>query len=125
MKITEIAFVGIPVTNMKIARAFYEDVLGLKPDPEMSGDMWTEYPIGTGTLAVGCVGDQWKPSNDGTSAAFEVENLLDAMARLAEREISYHEVESPVCQMLIVEDPDRNKLIIHKRKTKQEEGDTQ
>ncbi len=125
MKITEIAFVGIPVINMKDARAFYEGVLGLEPDPEMSGDMWTEYPIGTGTLAVGCVGDQWKPSNDGTSAAFEVENLKEAMARLTERKISYHEVESPVCRMLIVEDPDGNKLIIHKRKTEQERENTQ
>lgn len=125
MNITEIAFVGIPVTNMKSARVFYEDALGLKPDPEMTGDMWTEYPIGPGTLAVGCVGDQWKPSSEGTSAAFEVKNLKEAMARLTERKISYHEVESPVCRMLIVEDPDGNKLIIHKRKTEQEKGDTQ
>ena len=30
MKIKNIAFVGIPVTDMKRAREFYEDVLGLK-----------------------------------------------------------------------------------------------
>ena len=52
MKINAIAFVGIPVTDMKCARAFYENALGLKPDPEMTGEMWTEYPIGSGTLAV-------------------------------------------------------------------------
>ena len=42
MKIKEIGFVGIPVTDMTKARAFYEDVLGLKPDPEMIGERWTE-----------------------------------------------------------------------------------
>ena len=53
MKINAIAFVGIPVTDMKRAREFYEGVLGLQPDPEMTGEMWTEYSIGKGTLAIG------------------------------------------------------------------------
>ena len=69
MKVTQIAFVGIPVTEMKRAREFYEGVLGLHPDPEMTGEMWTEYPIGAGTLAIACIGDEWKPSDQGTSAA--------------------------------------------------------
>jgi len=122
MKIKEIAFVGIPVTNMKKARAFYEDVLGLKPDPEMTGEMWTEYPVGAGTIAIGCVGDQWRPSDQGTSAALEVENLEEAVARLGERKIPCHEVDSPVCRMAIVQDPDGNKLIIHKLKSENEKG---
>jgi predicted enzyme related to lactoylglutathione lyase len=116
MKITNIAFVGIPVADMKRAREFYEDVLGLLPDPDMTGEHWTEYPIGNGTLALACVGEQWKPSNDGTSAALEVDNLEAAIARLEERKVSYHKVDSPVCRMAIIEDPDGNKLIIHKLK---------
>jgi len=84
MKIKNIAFVGIPVTDMKCARAFYENVLGLQPDPEMTGEHWTEYSIGEGTLAIACVGEQWKPSNEGTSAALEVENLEEAIARFEE-----------------------------------------
>jgi predicted enzyme related to lactoylglutathione lyase len=82
MKINAIAFVGIPVTDMKRAREFYENALGLKPDPEMTGEMWTEYPIGSGTLAVACIGEQWRPSDQGTSAALEVESLEDAIGRL-------------------------------------------
>jgi predicted enzyme related to lactoylglutathione lyase len=82
----------------------------------MTGDVWTEYPVGSGTIAVGCVGDQWRPSSDGTSAALEVENLEQALARLKERGVEYHEVESPVCRMAIIQDPDGNKLIIHKLK---------
>ena len=116
MKIKKIAFVGIPVTDMKRAREFYERLLGLQPDPEMTGEHWTEYSIGEGTLALACVGEQWRPSNQGTSAALEVENLEDAITRLEERKISCDKVDSPVCRMAIIEDPDGNKLIIHKLK---------
>ena len=122
MKIKKIAFVGIPVTDMERARAFYEDVLGLQPDPEMTGQHWTEYSIGDGTLAIACVGEQWKPSNEGTSAALEVENLEEAIARFEGRKIAYDKVDSPVCRMAIVQDPDGNKLIIHKLKPEDEKG---
>jgi predicted enzyme related to lactoylglutathione lyase len=122
MKIKAIAFVGIPVTNMNRARAFYEGVLGLLPDPEMTGEHWTEYPIGSGTLALACVGEQWKPSSDGTSAALEADNLDAAIARLEERKVSYDKVDSPVCRMAVIEDPDGNKLIIHKLKVENEKG---
>jgi predicted enzyme related to lactoylglutathione lyase len=122
MKIKKIAFVGIPVTDMQRAREFYEDVLGLQPDPEMAGEHWTEYSIGDGTLAIACVGEQWKPSNEGTSAALEVENLEEAIAELERRKIAYDKVDSPVCRMAIIEDPDGNKLIIHKLKSEDEKG---
>ncbi len=122
MKIKKIAFVGVPVTDMQRAREFYEDVLGLQPDPEMTGEHWTEYSIGEGTLAIACVGEQWKPSNERTSAALEVENLEKAIAELERRKIAYDKVDSPVCRMVIIEDPDGNKLIIHKLKPENEKG---
>jgi predicted enzyme related to lactoylglutathione lyase len=122
MKIKNIAFVGIPVTDMKRARAFYEDVLGLQPDSEMTGEHWTEYSIGEGTLAIACVGEQWKPSNEGTSTALEVESLEEAIAEFEQLKIAYDKVDSPVCRMAIIEDPDGNKLIIHKLKSEDEKG---
>ncbi len=124
MKITQIAFIGIPVTDMKRAREFYEGVLGLQPDPEMTSEMWTEYSIGEGTLAVACIGDQWKPSDQGTSAALEVENLEEAIARLEERKVKFEKFDSPVCRMAAIQDPDGNKLVIHKLKTAAEKGGT-
>jgi len=42
MKVTEIAFTGAPVTDMKRARAFYEGVLGFKPTMESAGGMFFE-----------------------------------------------------------------------------------
>jgi len=122
MKIKEIGFVGIPVTDMATARAFYEGVLGLKPDLALTGERWTEYTVGTGTIAIACIGDEWRPSDQGTAAALEVENLEDAIARLRERNIRYDEAESPVCRMAIIRDPDGNKLIIHKLKPENTKG---
>jgi predicted enzyme related to lactoylglutathione lyase len=122
MKIKEIGFVGIPVTDMATARAFYEDVLGLKPDLALTGERWTEYTVGTGTIAIACIGDEWRPSDQGTAAALKVENLADAIARLRERNIRYDEAESPVCRMAIIQDPDGNKLIIHKLKPENTKG---
>jgi predicted enzyme related to lactoylglutathione lyase len=120
MKVTAIAFVGIPVTEIKRAREFYESVLGLEPDPEMTGERWTEYSIGAGTLAIACIGDEWKPSDQGTSAALEVENLEEAIARLEERKVPFDRFDSPVCRMAAIQDPDGNKLIIHKLKSEAE-----
>lgn len=120
MKIREIAFVGIPVTNMVKARAFYENALGLKPDPEMTGERWTEYSIGAGTLALACIGDDWRPCDEGTSAALEVEDLEEAVASLTKQNISCERIESPVCRMALIQDPDGNKIIIHKLKSKNE-----
>ncbi|MEO5722233.1 MAG: VOC family protein [Chthoniobacterales bacterium] len=122
MKINAIAFTGIPVTDMKRAREFYEGVLGLQPDPEMTSEMWTEYSIGSGTLAIAFIGDQWKPSDQGTSVALEVESLEDAITRLEERKIPLHQFDSPVCRMAAIQDPDGNKIVIHKLKTEAEKG---
>ena len=120
MKVTNIAFTGIPVTDMKRARAFYEGVLGLKLSGEFGEGVWVEYEIGDDTIAIGSVGDQWKPSSDGTSVAIEVEDFEDAIKDLkaAGAKFDTELVESPVCRMAIVQDPDGNKIIIHKLKPK-------
>jgi len=118
MKINNIAFVGIPVTDIKRAREFYEGVLGLKPSVEFAEGVWIEYGVGDGTLAIGSVGDQWKPSPDGTSVALEVDDFESAIKNLKQANVSFdtEHVESPVCRMAVIQDPDGNKIIIHKLK---------
>ena len=122
MKIKNIAFVGIPVTDIKRARAFYEGVLGLKVSgDEFAEGVWVEYDIGAGTLAIGSVGDQWKPSPDGTSVALEVDDFDAAIRALKAGNVTFdtENVESPVCRMAVIADPDGNKLIIHKLKSEE------
>ena len=124
MKIKNIAFVGIPVTDMKRAREFYEDVLGLRIADQMMGGQWIEYPVGDNTLAIANVGEQWTPSNEGTAAAFEVENFDEAIKHLKDRQVPFaaEPFETPCCHMAVVQDPDGNKLIIHKLKSEDEKG---
>jgi predicted enzyme related to lactoylglutathione lyase len=124
MKIKNIAFVGIPVTDMKRAREFYEDVLGLKIADEMMNGKWIEYAVGHETLAIANVGEQWTPSDQGTGAALEVEDFDDAIKRLKDRHVRFaaEPFETPCCHMAVVQDPDGNKLIIHKLKPENEKG---
>jgi len=124
MKINNIAFVGIPVTDVPRARKFYEEVLGLAVSDEMMGAKWIEYTVGDNTLAIANVGEQWKPSNQGTVAAFEVENFDEAIKQLRNQDVSFaaEAFETPCCHMAVVKDPDGNKLIIHKLKPEDEKG---
>lgn len=119
MKAKKIAFTGIPVTDIKRARAFYEGTLGLQVSGEFADGVWIEYQIGPDTLAIGNVGEQWKPSADGTSVAIEVEDFDAAIAELKEANARFdaEPFESPVCHMAVVQDPDGNKIIIHKLKS--------
>jgi len=118
MKVTEIAFTGAPVTDMKRARAFYEGVLGFKPTMESAGGMWIEYDFGNGTFGIGCFGDVWKPSSDGTCIAFEVENVDEEISRLKAKgvKVTLEPGDTPVCRFASITDPDGNRILIHKRK---------
>jgi len=118
MKIKKIGFVATPVTDMKRARSFYEEVIGLKVSDEMMGGKWIEYAVGDDTLAIANVGEQWVPSDQGTGAALEVEDFDEAIKRLKDRHVRFaaEPFETPCCHMAVVQDPDGNKLMIHKLK---------
>jgi len=116
--ITEIAFVATPVTDIQRARAFYEEVLGLKPTHEACEGQWIEYDIGAGTFAISNMQPEWKPSEQGTTVGFEVDDMDATLAQLKAKGIVLlmGVFETPVCRMAIISDPDGNKVTIHKRK---------
>lgn len=116
--INEIAFVGTPVTDMQRAREFYEGALELKPTHEACDGQWVEYDIAGGTFAITNIEPEWKPSGQGTTVAFEVDDLDATIAGLKAKGISIDMgiFETPVCRMAIVSDPDGNKLTLHQRK---------
>ncbi len=124
MKIKAIGFVAIPITNIERARSFYEEVLGLRTSDEMMGGKWIEYAVGDDTLAIANVSDSWTPSDQGTGAAFEVEDFDDAIRRLKDRHVRFaaEPFETPCCHMAVIQDPDGNKLMIHKLKPENEKG---
>ncbi len=116
--IKEIAFVAIAVTDKDKARKFYQETLELKPGMTAMEGAWTEYEVGGMTIGVGCHPD-WKPSRDGVSIAFEVEDMDGTIAKLKERGVEFEmeKTETPVCFMAVFRDPDGNKLLVHHRKT--------
>jgi predicted enzyme related to lactoylglutathione lyase len=123
MQILEIAFTGYSVTDMTRAKKFYEGVLGLKksrgfgekPDQEE----WVEYDIGSGCLALISGGKDWPPSPYGTAAALEVDDFQAYVDKLRAAGVKFvfKPMESPVCWMVTVADPDGNRLVVHKRKS--------
>ncbi len=78
---------------------------------------WVEYEVGPATLGIG-VSEQWKPSRDGASVALEVENFAEAVAELKGKGVTFEmgPLETPVCHMAVLRDPDGGKICIHQRK---------
>lgn len=117
IKVNEIAFVAYAVSDLVRSRAFYEDVLGLKPTILKEGMPWVEYDLGATTLGIG-QSPAWQPSRDGASVALEVDNFDDAIAHLRKHDIIFETEprETPICHMALIRDPDGTKITIHKRK---------
>jgi len=122
IKVQSLAFVGIPVTDMKRARSFYEGVLGLSVAEAMMGGQWIEYELGNNTLAIANIGPQWTPSEQGTGAALEVDDFNGAVKWLKDQHVPFvvEAFESPCCRMAIIQDPDGNNIVIHKLKSESE-----
>lgn len=123
LRVNSIAFTGYPVTHIPRARAFYEQTLGLKSSTvfEHEGKHWIEYDVGPGTLAISnMAAEQWKPSSDGPSIALEVDDFDAAIAALRAAEVRFfvEPMDSGMCRMAIVADPDGNSLAIHFRYAK-------
>ena len=118
MRIKEIGFVAVPVTDIKRAREFYEGVLGLKESRRFLDGKWIEYGVGKDTLCIANVSDSWTPSDQGTGAALEMEDFDTAIAELKKANVRFaaEAFETPVCHIAVVQDPDGNKLMIHKLK---------
>lgn len=120
MKVIEIAFSTYPVTDVARAREFYEGVLGLKATVDQDlgeSGHWIEYDIGPGTLGIGKY-ESWKPSSNGCTVGLEVDDFDVAVAEIqaAGVTVTMGPMETPICHMLMISDPDGNPLIIHKRK---------
>lgn len=116
--IKEIAFTATPVTDIPRARAFYENLLGLQSAHEACDGQWIEYDIAGGTFAITNISPEWQPSGQGTSVAFEVDDLDATVALLKAHAaaIAMDIFETPVCRMALILDPDGNKVTLHQHK---------
>jgi predicted enzyme related to lactoylglutathione lyase len=124
IKITEVAFIAYPVSDINRARDFYEKLLGLTPGEfdeeveDMPGKYWIEYDVGNVAFAIS---NAWEPSGQsGPSVAFEVEDLQETVSHLKKAGVSFiaDNIDTSVCSFALITDPDGNGITIHKRKTR-------
>jgi predicted enzyme related to lactoylglutathione lyase len=125
MEIREIAFVGYSVSDMKRAKGFYEGILGLKKSRAFGQhngeDQWVEYDIGAGCLAIIAGGEkEWPPGSTGVAAALEVDDFDGFVSKLRSSgvKIVFEPFESPICWTTVINDPDNNRIAIHRRTAK-------
>jgi predicted enzyme related to lactoylglutathione lyase len=115
--INSIAFFAFQVTDMPRARAFYEGTLGLKLETNFS-DVWVEYDIAGQTFAITNVDTTHQAGVKGGMLAFEVDDLDITLADLKAKQVALvmDVMDTPVCRMAVIADPDGNHITIHKRK---------
>jgi len=115
--IDSIAFITYPVSNMKAAREFYEELLGLRLS-QGEGSEWLEYDIGGGTFTISQADADHPVPVRGAVLALEVSDLGAEVARLQGRGAPFRSgiTETPVCHFAVVLDPDGSEIILHKRK---------
>jgi predicted enzyme related to lactoylglutathione lyase len=116
--IKEVAFIAVAVSDFARSKEFYEETLELKLESAPEGYPWAEFEVGGVTIGVG-QHENWQPSRDGTTIAFEVDDIDATIAKLKERGVKFdmEKTETPVCFMAQFRDPDGNKLLVHKRKS--------
>lgn len=114
--IKKIAFTMYPVKDMKRARKFYEEDLGLKLTSDFRGE-WIEYDLAGGCFAITTmVKESVSPSaNSGGSIAFEVEDVAKLTDALKKKgvPVKFGPIDTPVCRMSVVLDPEGNALTLH------------
>jgi predicted enzyme related to lactoylglutathione lyase len=124
MTITEISFVAYSITDVARARAFYEGILGLKPAVTHIKDnqnAFIEYWIGKGNehcLVIGAGAPMFKAGKTGATAALEVDDFDAALKHLESHKVQalMPRYDGPMCSMILIEDPDGNQIMIHRRK---------
>ena len=84
---------NLPVVNLKRARGFYEQKLGLKPNGEEQNDQVT-YNCGGGTgLHLYTRNEPTKPEH--TSATFEVNSVEESVKELKSKGVKFEEYDIP------------------------------
>ena len=116
MQVEHVDFVSFLTQDIKRARNFYADTLGLEIETEGEHDM--EFSCGQVTLDIfdpSSVGQPFAPSPAGL--ALRVPNVDEARAELEAKGVQFEgdTIETGVCHMAFFKDPDGNSLILHRR----------
>jgi predicted enzyme related to lactoylglutathione lyase len=113
-------FVMYWARNPKKTRAWYQKLFGFSRGGEWN-EFWSEFATEPVTLCINGPNKTGKAkwSWDGPPAiAFAVEDIHKAAAICRKRKIRILKgpVETSVCWMLFINDPERNRIVLHQRK---------
>ena len=116
--IRAVDFVMYCTRDMRKTRKFYQELFGLKRGSEWN-DFWSEFRTAPVTLCLN--GPSKKPNWNwqGTPAlAFAVQDIHSAIAACRARKVRILQepVETRVCWMALVADPEGNRICLHQRK---------
>ncbi|AUV84250.1 hypothetical protein C2R22_22105 (plasmid) [Salinigranum rubrum] len=113
-------FVLITVSDVGESVAFYRDTLGLALESLDEETGWAELALPPTTLALGEENPQFptSPGDSGIALALAVDDVEEATDELrdAGRTVLMGPVETSVCDMAVVGDPDDNPLLLHRRR---------
>lgn len=119
MKIRDIDFVAYPVSDLKRSIDFYANVIGLELESTFE-DSYAEFDINGKAFAIGTY-PGWTPGQTKGAAAFNVEDIYAAREELRSKGVEPVSdiIETPVCRMLFVPDPDGNTFLLHEKPKKE------
>ena len=116
MRVEEVDFVSVLTQDIARAKRFYAETLGLPIETEGENDM--EFTLGQVTLDVfdpSSIGQEFAPSPAGI--AIRVPDVAQARTELEAKGVQFSGeiVDTGVCHFAFFEDPDGNKLMLHRR----------
>ena len=116
MKVERTDFVSVLTQDIKRAKQFYTETLGLEIESEGESDM--EFRCGQVTLDVfepSSIGQEFAPSPAGI--ALRVDDVDETRAELEAKGVQFdgETLVTEVCRMAFFKDPDGNILILHRR----------
>jgi catechol 2,3-dioxygenase-like lactoylglutathione lyase family enzyme len=116
MQVEHVDFVSFLTEDIRRAKSFYAEVLGLEIETEGENDM--EFRAGQVTLDIfdpSSVGQPFAPSPAGL--ALRVPDVAQARDELETKGVTFdgETVDTGVCHMAFFKDPDGNALMLHRR----------
>ena len=114
--IASIAFIVYPVTDMARSRMFYETVPVLTVNENHEGT-WVEYDVAGCIFAITTTDMGHRPGAKAV-VGFEAFDLDGCVKGLKEQSVTFVAdiFSTPACRMAVIEDPDSNRIVIHKRR---------
>lgn len=116
MKPRAVDFVSYNVSDMARAVAFYRDVLGLELPTPWGGEdsAFPEFEVGGTTISL----TSFPELPGGAIVALAVEDARAAIEELRSKGVSIlmEPMETSVCYLALIADPDGNRIVIHQRK---------